>query len=87
LGSLLECVQNIDGVGPRRDVDHPKCSRRVTHANLPDARADALHRLSVVWIETALNPFELEAGVASRGFGKSTKSMQRVTQKFDRLHR
>jgi hypothetical protein len=29
----------------------------------------------------------LEAGVASRAFGKSTKPIQRVTQKFNRLHR
>jgi hypothetical protein len=69
-------MQNIDGISQRSDVDHAKRSSRVAHANFPDARTDALHRLPVVWIETALNPFELEASVVPRAFGKSTKPIQ-----------
>jgi hypothetical protein len=69
-------VQDINGIGPRSDIDHPKRTSHITHANFPDPWADALHRFPVVWIETALNPFELEAGVVPRILGKSTKPFQ-----------
>src|SRR5712691_2986022 len=57
--SLLKRVQDVDGLGESRDIEHAMLRARV-NADLLDAEPDARHRLPVVRLQPTLDAPELE---------------------------
>lgn len=83
---LLEGVKDVDGLGQRSDVDDPVSSGGVPNSDLANAGADRLDRLSIVRIESALKPFDLETGLASGSIREPAQIRVRRPEENDRLH-
>jgi hypothetical protein len=66
-------VKHVDALRPTCEVDHPKSARRLTNANLSDARADCGHWLPIMRLLATLNLLEL---IARRASGISRKADQ-----------
>lgn len=82
----MKGVQDVNGIGKASDVNYTERTRRIPHANLPDAGADALHGLPIRWIEAMLDLPQFEAGLAPHFFWKFSNSITRISQEDDWLH-
>lgn len=66
---FLKRVQDNDPARQRRQIDHAEGAGAITNAKLTNAGADCLYRFPIVRLQATLNPIELVAVSATRGFG------------------
>jgi hypothetical protein len=65
LGLFREAVQDEHRITKLCYVKHPKGSIGGSDPDFPAARADGRHGLPIVWFQTELHLFELEAGIVA----------------------
>jgi hypothetical protein len=85
VASSSEGMQHEDCLCKARQVDDPKRSGRIANTDFSHAWTDARHRPPVVRLVTALDAFELEAGVATGPFRKFAQAIERISEKYDRI--
>src|SRR4030095_1894691 len=70
---LLECVQDVDSLCPRRHVEHPMCTADV-NPDLSDTRSHGRHGLPIVRVESLLHTAQLETDQSPCESRKSPQS-------------
>ena len=71
-------MQDEHRITELRYVKHPKGSIGGPDPDFPRARADGWHGLPIVWFQTQLHLFELEAGIVAGIFREVPKSSSDV---------
>lgn len=79
-------MQDVDRFRSSRKIDRPECPRRIAHPYFADARPDRRHRLSVVRVESALDPEKLVNRVVHCCCRKGLEVGLRVSKPDDGLH-
>lgn len=82
----MKGVQDVNGIGKTCDVKYTEGTRRISHANLPNAGTDAFHGLPIRWIKAVLDLPQFEAGLAPHSLWKFSNSITRISEEDDWLH-
>jgi hypothetical protein len=77
---LLKCVQHVNRLCKRRDVDDAVRPCLIADANFAYAPANRRHRLPISGIKPPLDAIELKSRFLSRSFRKRAQFVQGVTQ-------
>ena len=85
LGLFREAVQDEHRITKLRYVEHPKGSIGGSDPDFPTARADGRHGLPIVWFQTKLHLFELEAGIVAGILREVPKVVERRADPDDFL--
>jgi hypothetical protein len=85
LGLFREAVQDEHRITELRYVKHPKGSIGGPDPDFPRARADGWHGLPIVWFQTQLHLFELEAGIVAGTLREVPKVVKRRADPDDFL--
>jgi hypothetical protein len=85
LGLFREAVQDEHRITELRYVKHPKGSIGGPDPDFPRARADGWHGLPIVWFQTQLHLFELEAGIVASFLREVPKVVKRSADPCDFL--
>jgi len=78
-------MKDINSLAPRRQIDHPKSTGCIAHANLFDARAHILHWFPIQWVQAALHEVQVEAGVPTRLVRKRSQVLETGPEEMQRL--
>jgi hypothetical protein len=85
-GPFLERVHDVHCFRERGDVEHAVFELRL-NPDFSNAWADTGHRLPIFWVESSLDPTELEAAAATGDGGKRPDVATRTPEPRQRLVR